>query len=732
MKNKFEIVIEKLKLEFFGIDEQISQVVKSFETWLSVKDYQSRPMIICLWGLTGTGKTALVNRTIDLLELNKKKFYIKFGSKTSRIDDDFEQNTCEDTIFVLDEFQYFKTKKENGDEIDRNEDNSTNIIWELLDGGVVNLYGQSMGYSYEKLQLTSTLYILKTLDSFGTKLDNGLLYNSEMSNHLKKLHVPLDKIKDIEEERVSDEATNVQDRNYIGDEEDSLEDGLDDDNDSKLSKKEREIKKFSHKEIRLRSAMQINWAVLYDFVKYRDIDYSFTTKIEFYTFLKNMPKIQDVINFLTIIKDAKPKLETRDYTKSLIFVLGNLDECFTMSKDLNSDLDADYFHNKTKNITIVDIRKALLNRFRAEQIARLGSTHIIYPSLDKKAFQMIIEKELVLFEKMAQEKFNTDVNTLIKEVKFSQSVKDLIYKEGVFPVVGARSVFSIVNEIVSDKFPTIITNLLSFDIEKTKSVNISFEYNKKKSIIIISYFDCETKSLLNADSFVYTIKVDKLRSEKNKGKQAHRAVHEAGHAICSIILEHSFPEVVYSVVLDNSSGGFNLLNSEDSYYHRKNTYENRISTLLGGFAAEKYVFGDENISNGSSSDIENATTLLSALFKDDGFKDGYMGKYISKGFTSTMMENSNYSVNDNTNSIDFDIKEILNRRLIVSSKTLETQKELFLKVSEYLSKNPKMTNKKLKEYTKKYAVGIEYEDLLKDKQAFYTELLNKKLETLKP
>ena len=92
MKNNFEEVKEILKKEFFGINDQIDQVVKSFETWMTIKEYQERPMIVCLWGLTGTGKTALINRCIELFDLGKKKFYIKFGTKTSRIDDDFEQN----------------------------------------------------------------------------------------------------------------------------------------------------------------------------------------------------------------------------------------------------------------------------------------------------------------------------------------------------------------------------------------------------------------------------------------------------------------------------------------------------------------------------------------------------------------------------------------------------------------------------------------------------------------
>jgi cell division protease FtsH len=454
-------------------------------------------------------------------------------------------------------------------------------------------------------------------------------------------------------------------------------------------------------------------------------------KVEFYDFLKKFSDIHSLIKFLQIIKDSKPKLETRNYQKSLIFVLGNLDECFTMSSDLNSDLDADYFYEKTKNTSIIDIRKALLKRFRAEQIARLGSTHIIYPSLNKKAFKSIISKELLTFEKMVKEKFSNEESTIVNSVSFSENINDLIYKEGVFPVVGARSVFSIVNEIISDKFPFIIKNLLSFDVTSNKSVDVKFEYFKRTTTIEISFYNSESKALITKENFKYNVKIDKLRIEKDKGKQIHRAVHEAGHAVCSIILENSFPEVVYSVVLNNRDSGFNLLNSDDFYYHRKNTYMNRIGTILGGYAAETIIFGDENVSNGSSSDIENATSLLNTLMKDTGFMTNMIGKYVSKSFVSTMMENANYSLIDENDVINNRIQKMLTDGLEMSMKTLTQQKVLFLKVSEYLSKNPKMTNKKLKELTKKYILNINYEDLLKDKQSFYVDMLNEELNKLK-
>lgn len=710
VENNIDAVNKKLKEEFFGIDEQIDEVTKSFSTWLSVREYQVRPMTVCLWGLTGTGKTALINRAIELLDLNKKKFYLKFGSKTSNINEDFEQNTCQDTIFVLDEFQYFRTKKENGDELERDENNSTNMIWELLDGGLINLYGQQMSYTYEKFQLNSSLYALRQLDSKGVMLRNGVLYHENMKQILNKLYIQQDTVTYIEEEKNEDYSEySFRSGNR------PFADGI------AITKQQKKEYKLSDTEVTLRTIININWSTFYEFTLTKDIDYKFLTKVEFYSFLKNSESITDLIKFIKNVCDSKQKLEIRNYTKSLIFVLGNLDECFSTSKYLSSDLDADYFYKKTKNVTIVDIRKSLLKRFRPEQIARLGSTHIIYPSLNKKAFEEIINKELNQFECIAKQKFENKINT----IRFTEQIKQLIYKEGVFPMVGARSVFSIVNEIVTDKFTSIIKTIIN---SKNEKINIIFDYENKKRLIKIQYFDETTKKLINEDTFKFNIKIDKLRSEKNKGKQTHRAVHEAGHAVCSIVLNKSFPEFVYSVVLDEKNSGFNIVNSDDYYYYTKSTYMNEIATLLAGYVAEKIVFGEENVSEGSSSDIQKSTTLLMRLMKDCGFMGGdYLAAYVSKSFTSTFFETSNYSLVDNNDSIERRVSSLIGEAINMATETLEEQNLLFMKISEYLSNNPKISNKKIKEFTKKYINNVEFDSLLKDKNYFYVDIFNKKL-----
>ena len=52
-------VATELKAELFGIDAVIDRVIDSLRAWYVLPEIINRPVIICLWGLTGTGKTQL-------------------------------------------------------------------------------------------------------------------------------------------------------------------------------------------------------------------------------------------------------------------------------------------------------------------------------------------------------------------------------------------------------------------------------------------------------------------------------------------------------------------------------------------------------------------------------------------------------------------------------------------------------------------------------------------------
>ena len=52
-------IAAELKTELFGIDEVIDRVIDAVRAWYVMPQLIARPVIVCLWGLTGTGKTQL-------------------------------------------------------------------------------------------------------------------------------------------------------------------------------------------------------------------------------------------------------------------------------------------------------------------------------------------------------------------------------------------------------------------------------------------------------------------------------------------------------------------------------------------------------------------------------------------------------------------------------------------------------------------------------------------------
>ena len=66
-------IAAELKTELFGTDEVIDRVIESVRAWYVLPEIITRPVIVCLWGLTGTGKTQLT-----LALTHKLGFYDRF------------------------------------------------------------------------------------------------------------------------------------------------------------------------------------------------------------------------------------------------------------------------------------------------------------------------------------------------------------------------------------------------------------------------------------------------------------------------------------------------------------------------------------------------------------------------------------------------------------------------------------------------------------------------------
>ena len=63
-KTKFLKEISKtLKNEFVGLDGIVDQIIQSVTPWYVTPEIITRPVIVSLWGMTGTGKTSIVPQT---------------------------------------------------------------------------------------------------------------------------------------------------------------------------------------------------------------------------------------------------------------------------------------------------------------------------------------------------------------------------------------------------------------------------------------------------------------------------------------------------------------------------------------------------------------------------------------------------------------------------------------------------------------------------------------------
>ena len=373
------------------------------------------------------------------------------------------------------------------------------------------------------------------------------------------------------------------------------------------------------------------------------------------------------IHFLHKIQKIAERPSEKSFSQALIFILGNIDEAYTMTGNYNVDVSADEFHELTKKITLPDMKKALRLRFRDEQIARLGNIHIIYPALNRKAYVGIIQLELDrLSEKI--------MNVFSLKTTFEQSLIDEIYKEGVYPTQGARPIFTTIHQMVKSKMSSFIDELF----QKKLDVN-ELKLRVKEKQLICDYSKNGTSIHSNNHTITSTLEI--LRQPKKDELQAITAVHESGHAVISSILLNTIPELVVSITTDSATNGFAFFKNDKKFISKKEIMP-KIATYLGGIVAEELVFGEENITSGSSSDISNVTKMISTLLRNNGFG--------SNPINYAMVSSEETDTFHDSNEIEKEMLSMIQEGKQLALSTLKKEKKLFLVLADYLSIYPRI------------------------------------------
>jgi hypothetical protein len=310
---------------------------------------------------------------------------------------------------------------------------------------------------------------------------------------------------------------------------------------------------------------------------------------------------------MQLARADKKIYEPIDCSKCLIVISGNLDEAFDMARESSeADVDADIFHAFTAKITLVDIKNALIRRFKPEQVARFGNTHLIYRSLRRHDFEELIGREVARVQTATREAFDI-------ELTVDTSIHELIYRNGVFPVQGVRPVFSSVADILESNLAKLLFSAL-MDDEQT----ISMRYDAERRQLVSQVGGHERQ-------LAYTGRIDKIRDDSLPDKVANVAVHEAGHAVVYAVLFGLAPLQLTARVASTYVGGFTF---PHQIYETSESLLHQVKVLLAGGLAEEMVFGAEAASVGRNSDRVRATEIIIDFVRRYGFDVEFQANYM--------------------------------------------------------------------------------------------------------
>ena len=164
-------------------------------------------------------------------------------------------------------------------------------------------------------------------------------------------------------------------------------------------------------------------------------------------------------------------------------------------------------------------------------------------------------------------------------------------------------------------------------------------------------------------------------SEKEK---ENTAFHEAGHAICLMVLDHTEPLHKVTIIPRGPSLGATMwLPEEDKYTNRKNELLDNLVVTMGGRVAEEIVFGD--VTNGAAGDIRQATTLAKKMVCEWGMSDELgMVEYGDNNehvfLARDMARTRDYS-EDTAQKIDHEVKRLIDESYATATKILQENRD---------------------------------------------------------
>jgi len=441
-----------LKAKYSGIDIVIDKIIEQIEVWYIFDDVVYKPTVICLWGMTSIGKSSLVRDLVKELGYFEKYCEVDVSRKSHESDTSIRGTRSMSYYYSRNSDRTISGQLSNL--MDSNDDKMVLLVDELPKIHSSTNYGGSYDDIWNLLsdgRLGSGNMIISRYDSVIEKLEN-IINNYEIEQERKRY--------------IKENPADKDDAGYNG-----YEMYQNSSNPYTIPLSATGMSIVNEVKLLLPNIMIDDFKPLFDYQNFAQgikFNYGICVDIDIRREIENGSKtvkdIWDIPGFIflvpliAIVKNAKKKLldSFNDVTskdpmvlsKLLVFIAGNLDGLYTANSD--AAIDADELFKITSNITHEQLKVELLNKFAPEEVSRFGGNHIIYPSLDRKAFERIIVENLKLVEVDTFK--TTGVFVILNTDKFVK----YIYDRGVVASQGTRPLISRLHGEISAILPKMI------------------------------------------------------------------------------------------------------------------------------------------------------------------------------------------------------------------------------------------------------------------------------------
>ncbi len=184
------------------------------------------------------------------------------------------------------------------------------------------------------------------------------------------------------------------------------------------------------------------------------------------------------------------------------------------------------------------------------------------------------------------------------------------------------------------------------------------------------------------------------------------AYHEAGHALVASVLPDADPVHKVTIVSRGRAGGFTMkLPLEERKLQTRKEFLDDIAMSLGGYVAEKLVFGD--VTTGPSSDLQVASRLARAMVTKWGMSDK-IGPIALEGHDSEVMFGRGFGEKEYSQemnmTIDSEVKKIIDDSLHVAEGVLNEKRNVLDAIAEALIEKESLEQKEYNELIMKFGI----------------------------